>query len=568
MPHIEGAILIERPVEEVFDVVADARNEPHYNPNLLSAELTTPAPIGPGTRFRLVGRALGRAVETVYEVTAYDRPRRRVSRTLTAPLGMAIRGTDTLEAVAGGTRLRWSEDLEVHGLLKPFASVLARSLGRRLDIVFANLKLLLEAEETPVRRGVGRSIPCAFPGLRAAARTAVFLIKVFPMLPSRPLNWLTPRPVVERLRYATSHGDVEGELYRPATAGPHPGILICLGVVPFGVDHPQVPRLGEALARSGFAALLYWSPAMRDFRLDPADIGDIASAYEALLAHSDVDAARSGLLGTCVGGAFALMAAADPRIRDRVAFVSAYAPYASMWTLARDIASATSLRDGVRRPWAVDPLTWKVYVHSVTALLAPDEATRLRAASTGRRGRLDDPSLSDDGRAVAPLLTALDPDGAEAALHHLPAALQERLTAMSPVQYLSGVRAPLIILLHDRDDVVIPVGESRRLRRALAGRAGVRYTEFTVFKHLDPTKGKPSPPALARELLRFARAIYPLFRHAAAQGGPPAPSRDRRPGDLHSQTTGNLPGDAAEDGPQGSNGALTPPPLEVVGGRR
>jgi dienelactone hydrolase len=58
---------------------------------------------------------------------------------------------------------------------------------------------------------------------------------------------------------------------------------------------------------------------MRDFRLDPEDVEDIASAYEALLARPDIDPARSGLLGTCVGGAFAMMAAAsppNPRPRD------------------------------------------------------------------------------------------------------------------------------------------------------------------------------------------------------------------------------------------------------------
>jgi hypothetical protein len=87
-----------------------------------------------------------------------------------------------------------------------------------------------------------------------------------------------------------------------------------------------------------------------------------------------------------VGGAFALMAAADHRIRARIAFVCAYAPFASMWTLARDIASASSRPDDVREPWAVDPLTRKVYLHSVTALLEPDEAARLRAALAGRSG--------------------------------------------------------------------------------------------------------------------------------------------------------------------------------------
>src|SRR5437764_1775966 len=142
---------------------------------------------------------------------------------------------------------------------------------------------------------------CATRPIRAVARAAIFFLKVFPMLPSRPIDWVTKPPVSEKVRYPTRFGQAEGDLYRPSAGGPHPGIVVCLGVVPFGVDHPQVPRLGEALARSGFAALLYWSPAMRDFRLDPEDIEDIASAYEALLARPEVDPARSGLLGTCVG---------------------------------------------------------------------------------------------------------------------------------------------------------------------------------------------------------------------------------------------------------------------------
>jgi len=355
-----------------------------------------------------------------------------------------------------------------------------------------------------------------FTTARAAAKTAVCLFKVFPMLPSRPLDWVTPRPVVERVRYRTSHGDAEGDLYRPSSPGRHPGVVVCLGVVPFGVDHPQIPRLGEALARSGFAALLYWSPAMRGFRLDPADVGDIASAYEALLARPNIDTLRSGLLGTCVGGAFALMAATSPRIRERVSFVSAYAPYASMWTLGRDIASASRCRDGIRERWAVDPLARKVYVHSVTSLMDTREAEWLRDVCAERDAHPHLAGLSELGQTVLPLLTMLDPHEAENAFQHLPPALRERLSAMSPITYLHDLRAPLIVLLHDRDDPVIPVSESRDLRNALAGHSGLHYTEFTVFKHLDPTKSNPSPIALARELVRFARAIYPLFEQATA----------------------------------------------------
>ena len=132
----------------------------------------------------------------------------------------------------------------------------------------------------------------------------------------------------------------EGDVYRPGTPGPHPAMVVCLGVVPFGVDHPQVPVMGKAFARAGFVALHYWSPAMRDFRFDPDDIENIALAYNWLIEQPYDDPAGSGLLGTCVGGYFALMAAASPSVRDRLAFsFSAYAPFSSMWSLARDITS-------------------------------------------------------------------------------------------------------------------------------------------------------------------------------------------------------------------------------------
>src|SRR5512134_3117191 len=189
--------------------------------------------------------------------------------------------------------------------------------------------------------------------IRAVMKSMIFVLKLFPMLPSQPVDWVTKPPVVEKVRYPTRDGEVDGDLYRPSGDGPHPGIVVCLGVVPFGVDHPQVPVLGKALARAGFAALLYWSPAMRDLRLDPEDIENIALAYHWLIQQPYVDAARSRLLGTCVGGSFALMAAANPLIRDQVAFLSAYAPYSSLWTFARDVASGTRSGGNGREPWRV-----------------------------------------------------------------------------------------------------------------------------------------------------------------------------------------------------------------------
>ena len=58
MAKIDGEILIGRSAEEVFDFVADSRNEPSFNLAMTGVELLTPLPIGVGTRFRArMGRA-------------------------------------------------------------------------------------------------------------------------------------------------------------------------------------------------------------------------------------------------------------------------------------------------------------------------------------------------------------------------------------------------------------------------------------------------------------------------------------------------------------------------------
>lgn len=351
--------------------------------------------------------------------------------------------------------------------------------------------------------------------IRATAKTAVFFLKVFPMLPSKPVDWVTKLPVIEKVRYPTSCGHAEGDLYRPPSSGPHPGIVVCLGVVPFGVEHPQVAVLGKALARAGFAALLYWSPAMRDFRLDPDDIENISLAYNWLIEQPNVDPARSGLLGTCVGGSFALMAAASSQIRDRVAFIAAYAPFSSMWTFARDIASATRCLTDQREPWQVDQLTRKVFVHSLTALLEPDEARRLREAFevVPVQTDFDSHDLSPDGQAVYVLLTQPDAEFAEQALKSLPPEVQERLTRMSPIKYLDDLHPKRFVHLHDIGDQLIPISESRNLQTTLAGRIGVNYNEMQ-FSHLDPVKGKLPFYRLVKEFGKFIVAVYPIFYQA------------------------------------------------------
>ena len=80
MPCIHGEIIIQRPAEEVFDFVADERNEPRPNPRMVSAEQLSTGPIGPGKRFRAEMNMRCRSVPMIIECTEYQRPRRLASR--------------------------------------------------------------------------------------------------------------------------------------------------------------------------------------------------------------------------------------------------------------------------------------------------------------------------------------------------------------------------------------------------------------------------------------------------------------------------------------------------------
>jgi hypothetical protein len=349
---------------------------------------------------------------------------------------------------------------------------------------------------------------------RAAARTAGFVLQLMPMLPSGLLERAGGTPVHEQTSFDGPHGEVVADVFRPAGRGPHAGAALCLGIVPAGLDHPQIGRFATALARSGLVVLIYWSPAMQDRRLDPSDREGLAAAFEHLLELPGVDATRCGLIGTCVGASFALLAASEPSVSDRVAFVATFAPYASLETLTRSIATRTA--DGT--PWKVDTLTWSAYVRTLTAELPPDEAERLRDEfpTPETTGQPDD-VLGADALAVRRVLDPVSATEADEAFAALPESVRTGLRVMSPLASLDGIRAPVLAVAHDRDDLVIPVAESRLLRSRLARRPGFRYTELALFAHADPTARRIVPHRFPFELAKLARFAYPIF--AIASGG-------------------------------------------------
>ena len=144
MSQISGEVVIDRPINEVFDFVADERNEPLYSSRMLTAAKVTDGPIGIGTRFLATTKSGRGTADMVIEVIGFDRPRRIVSSTSLST--MDIRGTLTFEPVGQDTRMRWSWDIEPKGALK-FMGPVVTLMGRRNEkAIWASLKAYLEAD--------------------------------------------------------------------------------------------------------------------------------------------------------------------------------------------------------------------------------------------------------------------------------------------------------------------------------------------------------------------------------------------------------------------------------------
>jgi hypothetical protein len=151
MARIDGEIVINRPVEEVFDFAADERNEPRFNPRMVSSELLSPGPVGLGSRFRAVMGSWPRRTTMTTQFTGYQRPRRLALRSHLS--AMEIHGSLTFDPVPGGTRMRWSWEVEPHGPLKLMSPLVVRVGARQERSIWENLKGLLESQEAPTSAG-------------------------------------------------------------------------------------------------------------------------------------------------------------------------------------------------------------------------------------------------------------------------------------------------------------------------------------------------------------------------------------------------------------------------------
>jgi len=133
----------------------------------------------------------------------------------------------------------------------------------------------------------------------------------------------------QRICFADDGVDLVGTLRLPAADGPVPALAV---TGPFtGVKDQVAGVYADRLARAGFATLAFdhrgfgESGGRRGHEDSQGKLADLRAAVGVLASRGEVDRDRIGLVGVCLGGGYAVRAAAtDPRVRAVAGIAGAY----------------------------------------------------------------------------------------------------------------------------------------------------------------------------------------------------------------------------------------------------
>ena len=143
--RFEATIDIDRPIEDVFDFLADGENDRKFSARIVEIAKTTEGPPGVGTVYASTAKDAGIKMKHEFELTQFERPTKIRWRELTKhPLVVSEGGYD-LSPAGEGTRLRFFNDLETRGVGVLFGGLALRSARKGADAFAQAIKDTVEA---------------------------------------------------------------------------------------------------------------------------------------------------------------------------------------------------------------------------------------------------------------------------------------------------------------------------------------------------------------------------------------------------------------------------------------
>jgi len=329
--------------------------------------------------------------------------------------------------------------------------------------------------------------------------------------PSR-LKTTSPPPERTTVTYQVDGRRYQGDHYTPGKKA-RARIVLIPGAQPDGKDDPRLVNFATTLARIRFEVLVPDMAGLRSLQISAADVQGVRDAFVQLAGGTRLP---TGFGAFSYAAGPTILAALRPRIRDQVDFILAVGGYHDLERVIAFFTTGYHREDGDWRYLRPNAYGQWVFVYANLDRLAdPTDREAFRRISRRRMADTDAPiddlvgTLGPEGRALLSLLDNSDPARTPALIARLPAAIRADIDALNLANKdLAALKAKLI-LVHGRDDNIIPYTESL----ALTARLPEAQTDLFVVDALMHVDLKPD----LLQSWRLWRAIGALL-HRQAQG--------------------------------------------------
>jgi len=171
-----------------------------------------------------------------------------------------------------------------------------------------------------------------------------------------------------------------------------------------------------------------------------------------------VDKERIGICGFSVAGSYALRAASE--LGSSPLFVLSFGGYFNLGELIAQIISKTASYDRATRPWKPNPMPEEVISNNFIRHVGVESIKQINQAP-------------------------LSFEEAKKYIQMLPERVLLNLDTLSPSPTLSRIKTR-VYLIHDKNDDVIPVEDSYKIRDSLHRDIPVHLSELSSFDHVTP----------------------------------------------------------------------------------
>jgi len=141
--RVEGSVVIDAPIEQVWEFMADLRTLPQHNLSLVNVEWEPPLRVG--SVAVITYRATGKSRTGKCLVKEVEQNKRlRVQMTA---MGAELDGTYELESVdSDKTKLSSTLNIQLHGLMRILSPFLSRNAEHEQELGLGRIKRAIEAK--------------------------------------------------------------------------------------------------------------------------------------------------------------------------------------------------------------------------------------------------------------------------------------------------------------------------------------------------------------------------------------------------------------------------------------